>query len=96
MSRAFVKEDNEGAAPRYPLPPRDDPGFPLAAARALLEGANRGDTASAEEATGFPWGDTRLVASIRQLLAEAIERGDDRTEMLAERYLRAAGAPVDE
>ena len=36
MSRAFVKEDSDGAAPRYPLPSRDDAGFSLAAARALF------------------------------------------------------------
>lgn len=92
MSRAFVKEDSDGAAPRYSLPPSDDPGFPMAAARALLAGANQGDTASAEEATGIPWGDRRLIASMRALLGEATDRDDDRTATLAERYLRAAGA----
>ncbi|MEZ4455070.1 MAG: hypothetical protein R2882_00775 [Gemmatimonadales bacterium] len=95
MSRAFVKEDSDGAAPRYSLPPRDDPAFSLAAARALLTGANNGDTASAEEATGHPWGDRRLVAEVRQLHAEAIDRGDDRAEVLAARFLRAAGEDVD-
>ena len=96
MSRAFVNEDSDGAAPRYPLPPRDDPTFPMAAARALLAGANAGDTQSAEEATGHTWGDPRLIPSVRLLLAEAIERGDDRGEVLAARYLRAAGVPDDE
>lgn len=96
MSRAFVKEDSDGAAPRYPLPPRDDPGYPLAAARALLAGANAGDTASAEAATGYLWGDPRLVAELRQLRLEAIERRDDRAEVLAERYLRAAGIEIDD
>lgn len=95
MSRAFVKEDSDGAAPRYPLPPRDDPGFPLAAARALLAAANRAETSSAEEATGFAWGDGRLEAEIRQLRAEAVERSDDRMETLADRFLRAAGLPID-
>jgi hypothetical protein len=90
MSRAFVKEDPEGAAPRYSLPPRDDPGYPLAAARALLAGANRGDTSSAEEATGFTWGDPRLVEPIRTLLREAEERGDERLVTLSERFIRAA------
>ena len=52
MSRAFVNEDGpEGPPPLYGLPPREDPGYPLAAARALLAGANAGDTASAELAT---------------------------------------------
>lgn len=95
MSRAFVNEDSDGAPPRYSLPAADDPGFPLAAAQALLQGANQGDTVSAEEATGHPWGDPRLIAPITQLLAEAVERGDDRTETLAERYLRAAGVVLD-
>ena len=90
MSRAFVKEDSDGAAPRYSLPHRDDPGFPLAAARALLGGANSGDTASAEEATGYTWGDIRLVAHVRTVLREAEERANDRLITLAERYLRAA------
>jgi hypothetical protein len=91
MSRAFVKEDGDGPPPRYSLPAPDDPGFPLAAARALLTGANNGDTGRAEEATGHLWGDPLLVAPMRQLLALAIERGDDRTEVLIGRFLRAAG-----
>jgi hypothetical protein len=90
MSRAFVKEDDGGAPPRIPLPSRDDPGFPLAAARALQAGANRGDTTSAEEATGYTWGDGRLVPEVRSLLREATERDDDRLVTLAERFLRAA------
>jgi hypothetical protein len=38
MSRAFVSEDHDGPDPRvrFPLPPRDDPGYAAAAARALL------------------------------------------------------------
>jgi hypothetical protein len=44
MSRAFVNEDSGQAPERYPLPARDDPGYPLAAARALLRGADLGDT----------------------------------------------------
>ena len=91
MSRAFVKEDSDGAAPRYQLPPPDDPGFPLAAARALLTGANQGDTSSAEEATGHTWGDTRLIVPMRRILGEAVEQGNDRIEVLAERFLKAAG-----
>ncbi len=92
MSRAFVKEDSDGAAPRYSLPPRDDPGFGRAAARALLAGANQGDTSSAEDATGLTWGDPRLVAEVRSVLREAEDRDDDRLITLAERFLRAAGA----
>jgi hypothetical protein len=41
MSRAFINEDAGGDAPRYPLPPRDDPGYDAAAARALLRRAAR-------------------------------------------------------
>ena len=90
MSRAFVNDDADEVGPRYPLPPRDDPSYPMASARALLTGANRGDTMSAEDATGFAWGDPRLVDSIRQLLREAEERDDDRSATLAERFLKAA------
>ena len=94
MSRAFVKEDGNEPGPRYSLPPRDDPEFPRAAARALLSGANRGDSASAEEATGYGWGDPRLIDEVRQLLHEAVANQDDRTESLAARYLRAAGVSL--
>ncbi len=45
---------------------------------------------SAEEATGFGWGDQRLVREVRQLLREAEESEDDRTVTLAERFLRMA------
>ena len=89
MSRAFVKEDGAELPPRYQLPAPDDPAFPLAAARALLAGANRGDSASAEDATGYRWGDPRLASEVRRIRDEAIAAGDDRMEMLAERYLRS-------
>ncbi len=94
MSRAFVNEDAGGEPDprhRYPLPPRDDPGFDRAAARALLRGADAGDTMGAEEATGYLWGEPRLVGYFEEMLAEAVERDDWRTEDLAERYLRKAG-----
>lgn len=91
MSRAFTKEDNDAPPPRYLLPPREDPGFPLAAARALLAGANQGDTSSAEEATGHTWGDTRLIVPMQRILGEAVEQGNDRIEVLAQRFLKAAG-----
>jgi hypothetical protein len=90
MSRAFVKEDgNEGGANRYPLPPRADPGYQLASAKALLQGADVGDTAGAEAATGFYWGDPILVPQIERILMEAREDGNERLETLAERFLRA-------
>ena len=91
MSRAFVNEDAGGEpspSQRYPLPPRDDPGFDRAAARALLRGADVGDKPGAEEATGFLWGDPRLLPHVRQYLEEAREVQDDRLEQLAERYIR--------
>ncbi len=91
MSRAFVNED-AGGEPlgRFPLPRRDDPGYDAAAARALLRGADEGDSASAEEATGYAWGDPALVAHVEQIRLEAEAAGDDRLETLAMRYLRAA------
>lgn len=89
MSRAFVNEDAGGALPRrdYGLPPRDDPGFDAAAAAALLEAARVGETASAEEATGYYWGEPRLRDHVRRLLEGAIAAGDDRLEQLARRFL---------
>ena len=92
MSRAFVREDRDEVPERYQLPPRDDPGFPEAAAWALLEGANRGDSLGAEAATGFRWGDTSLRPHVEQILAYARDRGDERLEQLAERFLRVSSA----
>ncbi len=89
MSRAFINEDAGGdALDRYPLPPPDDPGFPLAVAQALLRGADVGDTVGAEAATGYYFGDPVLRREVEQLLAEAVEVGDERLEQLAERFLR--------
>jgi hypothetical protein len=93
MSRAFINEDAGGdPLGQYLLPPRDDPGFALAAARALLRGADQGDTPGAEAATGFYFGDPVLRPQVEQLLAEAREDGDDRQEQLAERFLRRASS----
>lgn len=90
MSRAFVNEDAGGATPRrnYGLPERDDPGFDAAAAEALLEAARVGETASAEEATGYYWGEQRLHAHVRRILARAEREGDERLEQVARRFLR--------
>ena len=90
MSRAFVNEDAGGSGPRrdYHLPPRDDPGFDRAAAVALLEAARLGETESAEDATGYYWGEARLAPHVRELLAEARAAGDERLEQLASRFLR--------
>src|SRR5215216_4279401 len=89
MSRAFVNEDaGTGEAPRYPLPSPEDPSYDLAAARALLRGADAGDTASAESATGYYWGEPKLLPLIERILEEALEDGNERLEQLAQRYLK--------
>jgi hypothetical protein len=89
MSRAFINEDaGDGSAPRFPLPGREDPSFDLAAARALLQGADLGDTASAEAATGYYWGEPRLRPLVERILLEAGQDGNERLEQLAERFLR--------
>ena len=97
MSRAFVSEDSGGPGPerqRYRLPPRDGPGFPAAAARALIQGANEGDSAGAEEATGFRFGEPALVPYVLELLEKARREKNDRVEQLAERYLRQSGTAI--
>ena len=96
MSRAFVSEDSGGPGPeqRYRLPPRDDPGFPAAAARALIQGANEGDSAGAEEATGFRFGEPALVPYVVELLETARREQNERLEQLTERYLRKAGTAI--
>jgi len=90
MSRAFVNEDAGGALPRrnYGLPARDDPTFDAAAADALLEAARVGETASAEEATGYYWGEQRLHPHVRRILERAERVGDERLEQVARRFLR--------
>jgi hypothetical protein len=92
MSRAFLNEDAGDAPPRYPLPSRDDPSYDAAAARALLQGADLGDTASAEAATGYYWGEAKLRPWVEQMLFEARQDGNERLEQLAERFLRAREA----
>ncbi len=94
MSRAFVKDDDGFVAPgRFGLPPRDDPGFDAAAARALVEAARDAATPSAEAATGYRWGEPRLHPHVRRILAEAeaapeVER-DLRFIRVARRFLGA-------
>lgn len=93
MSRAFTNEDAAGEPlpeHRYPLPERDDPEFPLAAARALIAGADIGDSISAEEATGYMFGAPELVPAVRLILDDARAKGDERTEQLAGRFLKRA------
>jgi hypothetical protein len=89
MSRAFINEDAGAAeAPRFLLPAREDPAYDLAAARALLRGADLGDTASAEAATGYYWGEPKLRPLVERIRDEAMEDGDERLEQLADRFLR--------
>ncbi len=91
MSRAFVNEDAASEPePLYTLPHPDSPHFDGAAARALIEGANMGNTRSAETATGYRWGEPSLVQHVEVILAEALALADDRTEQLAGRFLRTA------
>ena len=87
MSRAFVKEDAADPEPRYNLPPRTDPGYDAAAAWALLEGANAGDSYGAELATGYRWGEPKLRPHVERILTQAKEEGNERLEQLAQRFL---------
>ncbi|MEP6621658.1 MAG: hypothetical protein ABJE47_20185 [bacterium] len=89
MSRAFLRDDAEGEMPRrnYDLPERDDPGYPRAAARALLEAARVNETQLAERATGYYWGEPLLRPFVEEVLAEAVRAKDDRLEQVAQRYL---------
>ncbi len=92
MSRAFVRDDvAPEPEPEYDLPDPDAPGYLEAVARALLDGANVGDSRSAEIATGYSWGAEDLAEPVRRILAEAEEAGDDRLAQLARRFLRQAG-----
>lgn len=89
MSRAFVREDGSDDTPArdFALPPRDDPDFDAAAAAALLEAARVGETASAEQATGYYWGEPRLREHVQRILERASREGDDRLEQVARRFL---------
>ena len=90
MSRAFVNEDAGAGGPRkrYVLPERDDPEYDRIAAEVLLEAAREGETSSAEQATGYYWGEPALRDHVRRILARAERDGDDRLEQLARRFLR--------
>jgi hypothetical protein len=92
VSRAFVKEDGDGAPEiRYDLPESGSPHFDEAAAWALLQGADQGDSPGAERATGCRWGEPRLVPHVERILAGAEHRDETRLAQLARRFLRAAG-----
>lgn len=94
MSRAFVRDDNEQPQRRFALPERDEPSFPAAAAYALLDAACDGETAEAEEATGFRWGEPALRKHVQRMLDQALDapesERDDRFILVARRFLRAA------
>ncbi|MDH3270307.1 MAG: hypothetical protein OEN56_03180 [Gemmatimonadota bacterium] len=91
MSRAFVKDDDHEREPDYRLPDPDSPYFPEAAAWALIQGADEGDSRSAELATGYRWGDRALVEHVYAILERAEADGEDRVAQLARRFLQAAG-----
>ena len=94
MSRAFVNEDaGSSPEPRYDLPDRDAPHYDEAAAWALIQGADQGDTSGAERATGYRWGEPALRPAVERILEQAEAEGGDRVAQLARRFLRAAGAP---
>lgn len=94
MSRAFVKEDHEPPrrTGRYELPPSDAADFESRVARMMLEAARVSEISDFELATGLSWGDPRFADAVRIIRDEAEKSGDDRLEMVAARYLRAAGA----
>ena len=88
MSRAFTKEDADLPEPEYRLPPRTDPGFDEAAAWALIEGANVGDSLGAERATGYRFGEPKLRPHVQRILGAAVAEKNDRLEQLARRFLK--------
>lgn len=91
MSRAFVNEDAAyEPEPRYNLPDPEAPHYDEAAAWALLEGANQGDTRSAEVATGYRWGEPTLVPHVQATLERALSENQTRLTQLARRFLREA------
>ena len=94
MSRAFVNEDAGGdPGPAFSLPERDSPYFDEAAAWALIVGADQGDSVSAELATGYRWGEARLIPHVEGILEAAESQGQDRVVQLARRFLKSAGVP---
>jgi hypothetical protein len=90
MSMAFLRDDAEGEMPRrfYNLPPRDDPGYDRAAARALLEATRVDETQLAERATGYYWGEPVLKPYMEAIWLEAEAAGDERLAQLARRFAK--------
>jgi hypothetical protein len=90
-----VNEDaGSDAGPSFSLPDPDSPYYDEAAAWALLQGADQGDSLGAEAATGYRWGEKRLTPVVREILRQAEAEGQDRVAQLARRFLRAAGDPA--
>lgn len=90
MSRAFVKEDDFEPEPDFQLPDPESEWFDEAAAVAFLKAANQGNTKAAEEATGYRWGEKRLVPHMEALVEQAEAADDLRQAQLARRFIRAA------
>jgi hypothetical protein len=96
MSRAFVNEDRGDDVPRvrFTLPPFSDPGYPRAAALALIEAACDGLTSEAEEATGYRWGEPTLRKHVQRLLEQEQSLPEDQQNLrlitVARRYLRSS------
>jgi len=90
VSRAFVKEDDHEQEPDYRLPDPASEYYDEAAAWALIQGADAGDSRGAEIATGYRWGDRALVAEVEKILEQAESEGHDRVAQLARRFLSAA------
>ena len=89
MSRAFVKEDDSEREPEFRLPDPNSPYYDEAAAWALIQGVDEGDSRSAELATGYRWGDSVLTSHIEKIRDDAEAAGQDRVAQLARRFLRA-------
>jgi hypothetical protein len=90
MSRAFVKEDDDEKEPEFRLPDHGTTYYDEAAAWALIQGADEGNTKGAEVATGYDWGDPLLTKPMAAILKQAEVEGQDRVAQLARRYLKAA------
>lgn len=86
-----MNEDAGGPRPpRYDLPDPESDYYDEAAAWALIQGADAGDTRSAEDATGYRWGEARLVPHVEAILERAEAEDRPRVAQLARRYLRTA------
>src|ERR1051326_7539754 len=99
MSRAFVREDADDDRPKrtYSLPPRDDPDYDRAAARALLEGARIGETFAAEEATSRALLEgARIGETVAAEEATGYQWGEPRLRPHVERILSWAREARDE